>query len=404
MTIYRIAHFSDVHLGYRSGTFKHPETGINLREQDGYDAFNEAIDQIVKYSKEENPINAVIDSGDLFHTPDPTIYTIVQAKKALLKLTDNNIPVYTIAGNHDSTDSVRDIPSNGVLNLPMLQQYSYTEPYVQKEILPDVVCHFVSHHGFLQQEETFKKVNPIKGKFNILVTHGSVFDTALNEVLHSEGEPREVVISEELMQKGWDYTLLGHIHERGWIHSTDRKTDTSGRKQFYAGSLIRRGFTDKECVLGRGWTLWTIDTEKKTMTPTFFKVHQRFQKDIIIFCENKDNDTITKEIKDKLGEIDLTSAPILRVTLVDIKRETEMLIDWKSIYEITNQCLAFSKKVRTKEELKKEIESYNFSFDLLTAYKEFFQLYKDSYDNNLKDKVESTSVKLLKKGQEKILG
>ena len=45
-----------------------------------------------------------IDSGDLFHTPDPTIYTIVQVRN-FTKLTDNNIPY--IQWKSDSTDSKR---------------------------------------------------------------------------------------------------------------------------------------------------------------------------------------------------------------------------------------------------------------------------------------------------------
>lgn len=403
MAIYRIAHFSDPHLGYRSSKFIHPVTGVNLREQDGYDAFNEVINQIINYNKNEFKIDAVINSGDLFHSPEPSVYTIIQAQKGLLKFYHNNLPVYTIAGNHDATDSIRDIPSNGVVNIPELKQFSYTEPYVKNEILPDLVCHFVSHHGYLEQEKTFKQVNPVEGKFNLLVTHGSVFDTALNEILHSEDEPREVVISEELMSKNWDYTIMGHIHERGWVHSKDRLTDTSNRKQFYGGSLIRRGFADKECRLGRGWTLWTIDTEEKTMIPTFFYINQRFQKDIIIFCENKTPEEITKNLKEELDKIDFSQAPILRATMIDLAKSDELQIDWKSILEVTKQCLSFSRKIKTKEEFKKEISSYNFSFDLLTAYKEFWELFEDKYDEKLRKKIKKTTEALLKKGQDKVM-
>ena len=45
---FKIAQISDCHLGYRSGQFRDVETGINLREQDGYDALEKAIDEIVE--------------------------------------------------------------------------------------------------------------------------------------------------------------------------------------------------------------------------------------------------------------------------------------------------------------------------------------------------------------------
>ena len=219
---FKIAQISDCHLGYRSGQFRDNETGINLREQDGYDALDKAIDEII----EAKP-DVVICSGDMFHSPKPSIYTIIQCKKILQKLVKAGIPFYNIAGNHDAEDSIREIPANAVIDEPLLGLYSYTEPYVVVEISPGIVCHFVSHHGFIAQQETMKRLKTIKGKFNILVTHGSVYDTNMNMILHSESEPREIVIPEEIMNMDWDYTLMGHIHERGWVSSTDGLTDTS---------------------------------------------------------------------------------------------------------------------------------------------------------------------------------
>lgn len=402
MTIYKIAQVSDQHQGYKTGTFKHPLTGRNLREQDGYDAHEEVISQIIDY-KDREGLDAVIGSGDIFHSPEPSVYTIVQVQKQLKRLYKNNIPFYNIAGNHDSTDSVREVPSNTVLDFPELNIFSYFSPYVKNEILPGIVCHFVSHHRFVEQSATFEDVNPEKGKFNILVTHGSVYDSALNEVLHTENEPREVVISEELMSKDWDYTIMGHIHERGWVHSKDRKTDTAGRKQFYGGSLIRRGFADKECKLGRGWTLWTIDTDKHTMMPEFFNISQRTQLDILILCENKSVDEITSNVKQEFDKIDFDKAPIVRVTFVGMTKIQENQMDWKRLLEPTKKCLTFNKRIRTKEEIKAEIKNSNFSFDLLKAYREFWESLKDEYPNELKDRVKGTTEDLLKKGQDKVI-
>jgi len=46
--MFTIAHLSDLHLGYSSGRKKIDENGYNVRENDGYVAFNKAIDQIIE--------------------------------------------------------------------------------------------------------------------------------------------------------------------------------------------------------------------------------------------------------------------------------------------------------------------------------------------------------------------
>ena len=48
-----------------------------------------------------------------------------------------------------------------------------------------------------------KNVKPIEGKINILCTHGSCYDDNLEMILHSEAEPREVVIPENVLSLNW---------------------------------------------------------------------------------------------------------------------------------------------------------------------------------------------------------
>ena len=234
--MFTIAHLSDLHLGYSSGRKKIDENGYNVRENDGYVAFNKAIDQII-----EEGVNMVLIAGDLFHSPRPKNHTILIAQDSIRRLAEEDIEVYILAGNHDATDIRAEIPSSKLLNEPANGIYSYSEPYVVKEVHPEIFIHFISHHAFVNQEETMKQVKLIDGAVNILASHGSCYDTNIGAILRTPNEPREVIIPEEIINLPWNYTLLGHIHERGWIGSEDGKTDTSGRKQFYNGSLIRRG-------------------------------------------------------------------------------------------------------------------------------------------------------------------
>lgn len=394
----KFAHISDCHLGYTSGKKKDPITKLNIREQDGFDALEETITQII----EDGEIDFVLCSGDWFHSPNPSIHTIVKSQEQLDRLVENNIPFYNIAGNHDSTDAVKDVPSSRILHSPRLGLMSYTEPYVIEEIPNSkVVLHLVSHHGYTAQKETMKDVKPIDGKFNILVTHGSVWDDNLGIMLHSESEPREVVVPEDVLKLDWDYILLGHIHERGWVGSKDGLTDTSKRKIFYGGSLIRRGFADKPCKLGRGWTKWSISRNK--MTPDFKIIKQRTQLDHYIMCDNKSIKNIEDEIIDFFKNVDLEEMPIVRISLVDIDLSTKMLLNWKHFDEYTSKCLTFTTKYSTKEEMKIQLSGRNFSFDLLEAFSEFWNEAENSFAQTDRKEIELLSKKYLREGQSIIL-
>lgn len=396
----KIAHISDIHLGYTSGKKVDPITKTNLREEDGYKALKECFEQIIA----EGDVDTVVCTGDFFHSPTPKPKTITVAQNQIRELYKNNIRFVCLAGNHDSTDAVKDIPSSRVLHIPELGIYSYIEPYKIYELSDNIVLHLVSHHGYTEQKETMKNVKPIEGKINILCTHGSCYDDNLEMILHSEAEPREVVIPENVLSLNWDYTLLGHIHERGWVSSTDGLTDTANKRVFYGGSLFRRGFSDKDCALGRGWTKWTIDEDTKSMIPEFFTVEQRPQMEVVVNCKDKEAIDIEREIRALFNNIDFDVTPILRVILIDIPNNKRTQINWKRFEEQTSKCLTFTVKFTTAEQIKKlNISGEIFSFDLIEAYNEFWKVANKSYAEKDRASINSVNNKLLKMGQDRVL-
>jgi len=84
-----IAHLSDSHLGYR-------QYGLIERERDLYLCFEEAIDRAL-----EEHVDAVIHSGDLFHSPNPPPQAYRSALRALKKLRQRGIPFLYVMGQHD---------------------------------------------------------------------------------------------------------------------------------------------------------------------------------------------------------------------------------------------------------------------------------------------------------------
>lgn len=346
----KIAQISDLHMGYRAGTKVDPTTGRNLREEDGYKALHTVIDEINK-----SDTDLVLCTGDFFHTPSPSVDTIVTCLNEVKRL---HIPFYCLAGNHDCEDNVHTIPSSALLDDEVRGFYSFTEPYKVVDVGENILLHLVSHHSFSKQKDTMEKVKPVPGKINVLCSHGSIYDPASAEILHSEQEPREVIIPQDVLSLPWDLILLGHIHTRGFI---DKRT-------FYGGSLLRRGFADEEG--DRGWTKWEIG--EQSIRPILYNIPQRPQYDPVINCKDKSATTIEEEIKSTLTSLPLSICPIVRLTLDNIDRAVKTSVNMNQFSDFTNQCLTFTLRTSvTAEDHITQMKESKKAFSLLDSYHDF---------------------------------
>ena len=97
----RIAHLSDVHLGFRQFHRLTP-LGINQREADVANGFRLAIDGVIAARPD-----AVLIAGDLFHAVRPTNAAIIFAFRQFQRLREAlpEAPIVIIAGNHDTPRS-----------------------------------------------------------------------------------------------------------------------------------------------------------------------------------------------------------------------------------------------------------------------------------------------------------
>lgn len=343
MSTFKLAHLSDIHAGYKTERQTNAQ-GINLREADGYIALGQIVTEVI-----QSEADAAVVCGDTFHIPNPDVRAIIFVQNQLRRLWKAGIPVYMLAGNHDTNDVREDIAASRILHDPARKLYSHVEPYVAHEIAPGINLHMVSHHMYAEQADTMKLIKPVEGEINIFSTHGSCIDPLLKEKLHTEQSPREIVIPDSLFNDyEWNYALLGHIHERGWVGSKDGKSDTSGRKVYYNGSIVRRGFSDKECKLGRGWTLWNISPDG-TFKPEHKVVAQRPQTEFkIIDAKDKSprelSDMIVKNLKASQvngEEFDSRVAPILRQKLKNIEASKYSSLDWSSIEKNSRHALTW---------------------------------------------------------------
>lgn len=413
-TNYKIAHLSDIHAGYSSGRLTNSQ-GINLREADGYHALSRIVTDVIA-----EEVGAAIICGDTFHSPNPDIRAIVFVQNQLRRLWEAGIKVYMLAGNHDTNDVRADVAASRVLHDPWRNIFSHAEPYIHHEIADGINVHLVSHHMYGEQADTMKQIKPIPGEINIFSTHGSCIDPLLKEKLHTEQSPREIVIPDFLLtDRDWSYSLLGHIHERGWVGSKDGKTDTAGNRVYYNGSIIRRGFSDKEVKLGRGWTLWEIDANG-TFHPTHKRVAQRPQLDFKpVLAEKLSAAEITDKIIENLKSsqldgpnFDYRTAPLLRQKLFDVSPAKYAALDWKAINHHSQHAMLWSIKSSTTKEEDNKTPSELLSTGKLSESADVVKLYDDwvneskalkETDTDLKELVVKRSRKYVQTGQEATL-
>jgi len=411
--MFKIAHLSDIHAGY-TATRKVNAQGINLREADGYIALKKMITDVI-----DHEVDAVVIPGDTFHTPSPNMRSVQFVQRQLWRLWQAGVPVYILSGNHDVDDIRENIASSRILDDPWKKIYSHAEPYVKHQIADGINLHMVSHHMYSDQKDTMGQIKPVDGEINIFATHGSVVDPILEHKLHTEHSPREIVIPDELLSYEWDYMMLGHIHERGWVGSKDKKTDTAQSRIYYNGSLIRRGFSDKEVPLGRGWTLWEIDSQGgfKAYPKT---VAQRPQYDFeIIDATDLSAPEVTDLIVSNLQstqinnstEFDTHHAPIVRQKIVNLSSSKYSGLDYKIIDQNIQHTMSWKLQHSPHEEAR-ESNSIELKYGEIAASTDVLQAYDDWSKNsttlkNLSDdfrtKVLQDAKNFVKSGQEAAL-
>ena len=404
--MFKLAHLSDLHLGYSSGRLVNSQ-GVNLRVADGYLAFNKIVSQVIA-----EKVDAVLVAGDTFHSSRVDNRTLAFTQNQFRRLAQARIPTFILAGNHDVEDLKSDIASSRLLHDPARKIESFIAPYEMRKISDNIVLHMVSHHAYSEQADTLLKVKPIDGMINIFSSHGSVINADTQEKLHTEASPREIIIPTALIEDGFDAALLGHIHERKYVNVSNELN----KKVFYNGSVIRRGYSDKVSELERGWTLWKIDESTGTFTPEFRVIEQRPQYDFELI-EAKDlssveiSDIIINNLKATQingKKFDSATAPILRQTIKDITLAKYSALDWKNIednYKHSLNGLPIKKIMQSEyRSTKKEdgTASLATNGDIVKTYDSWVKESQvlDKVDETMKEKVVKQARSFMELGRE----
>lgn len=188
----RFAHIADTHLGYR-------QYNLDEREEDFYAAFHEAVEKII-----DARCDFVIHSGDLFDEPRPHIRAMVEVRKALDKLHESRIPIFTIPGNHDILMRRGAMIPHAIYK--RIEVLSIKKPWVEfKGIFIAGLPHHSKIHASALKEE-LHRLAKMAGRYDkkILILHQGI----------DKYFPLEYELKFADIPQGFDYYALGHIHKQ----------------------------------------------------------------------------------------------------------------------------------------------------------------------------------------------
>ena len=243
------SHISDSHLGL-------VQYGSEERENDIYDAFNEAIDISIK-----DHVNFVIFAGDIFHVPTPSGTAIMHMANALKRLKQNNIDSFFILGEHDIS-RIRATPVPYVYhNLEFSKYIGQGKPVYYKDVLL-VGFDKIRKNEMSDYEKKFNEVDAIASKHNghkILVMHQGI-----TEINKFAGE-----INSTDLPKNFTYYAMGHLHDQFL-----KKFSHLNGPIAYPGSIE---LTNSEGIKETKKGFYEVDISSKEANPTWIELNIRPQ-------------------------------------------------------------------------------------------------------------------------------
>ncbi|WP_028950900.1 metallophosphoesterase family protein [Sulfurihydrogenibium subterraneum] len=337
----RFLHLSDTHLGYH-------QYGLVERAKDYFDAFMSAVDVAI-----DRKVDFIIHTGDFFHTHRPSNQTLLEGIEIIRRLNDHNIPIFTIAGNHDRGSGVRDTTALEILKhmgLKVLDKGLDDSLGVNIFGLKYISPIFVRRN--LKLEETFENLyNQAKNKnnFNILM-------------LHLEFEPffnSGIKLEHYLPEGMYNYVGIGHYHQR------QEPININGSTVVYSGSteytqFNEKLYTEKGC--------YVVEVENGSCRAEFVPIKNR------MFLSYSFNDETISDVINSLKELDLSSD---KKPILSLEGSTKNFLTNKEVFNLLQNEGLMDKFLHVKCEIK------NLSNKVL----EFQVIQEDDKSTTIKEKL-----------------
>lgn len=232
-------HAADIHLGGMFSGFRHlPDNLYERLKASGYKALQNLVQTAIK-----EKVDFVILAGDIYDVDDRNLKAQVQFQKAMEQLNKEEIPVYMIHGNHDFLEGKYfelALPPN----VHVFRQEVEVKEYIKEDGTSAMLYGFSYGKRHVRDRMIEAYVKQPAGDFHIGLLHGNLD----GETSHGNYAP---FTRTDLLEKGFDYWALGHIHKRMFVLEEPiavypgclqgRNKKETGEKGFYLVHLSENG-------------------------------------------------------------------------------------------------------------------------------------------------------------------
>ncbi len=166
-----------------------------------------ALERMVDIARSKN-VDLVVLAGDIFDSDERSVRAQFRFRDAMSRLGEENIPCFIACGNHDPLedwkDSVR-LPEN-------VHRFSAAGDAVKIRKNGKELAHVagISYPVRDVREDLSPYLSPDDELFSIAVLHCNVGN--------DDHAPYSPTTKEILLQRGFDYYALGHVHGRGILN------------------------------------------------------------------------------------------------------------------------------------------------------------------------------------------
>jgi len=263
----KIVHTADLHIGLETHGPMNPHSGLPRRLED----FLASLDTIVDTAIDEQA-DVVVMAGDIYKGRDPTATHQRLFARRVLRLVQNHIPVFLLAGNHDlpnavsratSIDIFQELEVSGVCvaRAPGVQRLETASgplllaalPWVTRSSLlvrdeyramnPQELDRQLVSHIIGTAEEMAEEVQDLRAEPG-MAEAPAVLAAHLHAQEARDGAERLLTVGadplvpiDRIALDAYDYVALGHIHAHQKLHERPPAT--------YPGSIERVNFGEE---------------------------------------------------------------------------------------------------------------------------------------------------------------
>ena len=211
----KLLHIADLHLGKKIKKSENIRKEINMAQK-------KSFADVIKYSINKD-IEAILIAGDFFDGENRPLKLEKFILEQFNRLNRFNIKVFYCLGNHDSSNTfTQSFLSQLPKNVKIFQ-----DKFESVLIKNKVYIHSYGHKNILEDKNLISNFNnPIDDSINIGLLHCSV---NYNDDIYFPTKLKDLV------NKGYDYWSLGHIHKRKRL----------SENIYYSGCLQGTSFNDK---------------------------------------------------------------------------------------------------------------------------------------------------------------